>query len=273
MASAAVANDFGQHVRYWRKKSGCTQLELSLIAGYSQRHISFLESGRAKPSRETVIALSDALSVPVRKRNELLLAAGYAPLYSQEPLDSQVLRPALSIMQELLEMHRPFPAILVDRVWNTYGANENARMMFSHFTHESSQYANAESLNTLRFCLDPEGLRPYMLNWEQFMHSILRQLKDDLQTEVISEAHAALVETLENVLGKKKCADLVTQPALELKLQRGDLSLSFITMMSYLNFPMDATLADLRVETFLPSDVVTREYLNSLDQALARTSV
>ena len=171
---------FGQALRRWRTKRGRAQLELANLAGYSQRHISFLESGRSQPSRRTVVTLAEALDVPLRDRNGLLQAAGFAPMFSAEPLDSEFLRFALEAFEKVLQSHRPFPAIVVDRAWNMYAGNDNAFGLFEMYLHSPAAISDQTPLNVLRMTLSPEGTRNYIRNWPEYAQNILNHLKRDL---------------------------------------------------------------------------------------------
>ncbi|MDZ7783844.1 MAG: helix-turn-helix domain-containing protein [Halioglobus sp.] len=169
---------FGEQLRYWRRARGRTQLDLSMRAGYSQRHLSFLESGRSQPSRETVIVLSDCLDVPIRERNQLLHAAGFAPIYSEEAIDSSRLEEARRAVEDVLSSHRPFPALLVDRAWNTFGANVCAGALFGVLCTRPNPDDWDAGVNAIRLCIENAGMKPYIDNLGPFLHSVLGQLED-----------------------------------------------------------------------------------------------
>lgn len=262
---------FGEQLRYWRRARGNTQLDLSITAGYSQRHLSFLESGRSQPSRETVIVLADCLEVPVCDRNQLLQAAGFAPIYTEESIDSGRLEVARRAVEEVLRSHRPFPALLVDRAWNTYSANASAQALFSTFVHEPEQYPQDLRMNAVRLCIEDSGMKPYIENLGGFLTSVLGQLKVEIQRAVVHEELSALADEIHSVLRQVRPRVESAQEDLPigcLRLRRGDVSLALFTMMSTFNFPLDATLEELRIETFFPADQETRSYLIALDESI-----
>ncbi len=265
-------NSFGTQLRYWRKARGLTQLDVAMTSGYSQRHLSFLESGRSNPSRETVMVLAETLGVPVRERNALLDAAGFAPVYSQEPLTSEHLEIVLGAVHEVLASHRPFPALLVDRAWNTFALNETANVLFSQFVGGGDAYPSLDAVNAVRICLDDAGLKPFIRNWHGFMRGILGQLKTELRREVAHEGIAALIDDIQTALMASKAdrdASLADDfPVVRLQLERDGMQVSLFTMMSTFNLPLDATVAELRIETFLPADAASRAFLMALDESV-----
>lgn len=263
-------SSFGTHLRYWRKARGLTQFDVAMTSGYSQRHLSFLESGRSQPSRETVMVLAETLNVPVRERNVLLDSAGFAPVYTHEPLTSEHLEVVLGLVHDVLASHRPFPALLVDRSWNTYALNATANALFSQFVAGGDAYESLDAVNAVRICLDDAGLKPFIRNWHGFMRGILGQLKSELQREVVHEDIAALIDDIQNALARSKSeqdAPLGDDfPVVRLQLERDGMQNSLFTMMSSFNLPLDATIAELRIETFLPADDASRAFLLALDR-------
>lgn len=262
---------FAEQLRYWRRARGRTQLDLSMSAGYSQRHLSFLESGRSRPSRETVIALSDCLDVPLRERNRLLHAAGFAPVYSDEPIESARLQEARRAVENVLYNHRPFPALLVDRAWNTFGANACAGALFARFVHSPGSYDWDAGVNAIRLCIEDTGMKPYIDNLGSFLNNVLGQLRTELQRALVHEELSDLVADIETSLHSLDVASTPAQNALPvgcLRLRREDAALALFTMVSTFNFPLDATIAELRVETFFPADEATRAYLLAMDETV-----
>lgn len=264
-------SSFGTQLRYWRKARGLTQFDVAMVSGYSQRHLSFLESGRSQPSRETVMVLAETLGVPVRERNVLLDSAGFAPVYTQEPLTSEHLEVVLGLVHDVLASHRPFPALLVDRAWNTFALNTTANALFSQFVAGGGAYESLDAVNAVRICLDEAGLKPFIRNWQSFMRGILGQLKSELQREVVHEGIATLIDDIQTALkrsGSNQFAALGDDfPVVRLQLERNGMQISLFTMMSTFNLPLDATLAELRIETFLPADDATRAFLLALDES------
>lgn len=261
---------FGEQLRSWRSRRGRSQLELAELAGYSQRHISFLESGRSQPSRKTVINLSEALDVPVKARNGLLQAAGFAAVYSAEPISSEALRFGVATLEKVLEGHRPFPALIVDRAWNMYAANLNAMLLFNLFTVTPIQVSVEQPVNVLELCLSADGIRPSLSNWAEFASVFLTQLKRDLDHDPSQEHLRGLVHRF--AADAELRAYLSSQetpggnPFYTMNLARNGLEARLMTFVSEFAAPADSTLAELRVETFCPADEATRELLNQLDE-------
>ena len=162
---SVVASEFGQSLRYWRAKRGVSQLQLSADSGISQRHISFMESGRSQPSREMVLKLGLVLDVPLRQRNLLLLAAGYAPLYRERSLSDPELQPVRQALEYMLAQQEPYPAVVVDRLWNLVMANASAMRMLDWLLGPLEQRAPAlrSTVNLVTMMLHPQGLRAIRL--------------------------------------------------------------------------------------------------------------
>lgn len=201
----------------------------------------------------------------------LLDAAGFASVYTHEPLTSEHLEVVLGLVHDLLASHRPFPALLVDRSWNTFALNATANALFSQFVAEGEAYESLDAVNAVRICLDDAGLKPFIRNWHGFMRGILGQLKSELQREVVHEDIAALIDDIQTALARSKSEQDATLgddfPVLRLQLERSGMQISLFTMMSSFNLPLDATIAELRIETFLPADDASRAFLLALDRA------
>ena len=166
-----AANPAGILLRQWRDIRGKTQMDLSFDAGVSQKHISFVESGRSVPSRQMVLDLAQALDVPLRERNALLIAAGYAPFYSDQALDAPVMNSISKALQRMLRQHEPFPAIVMDRYWNVLMTNEAAPLLFNCFIDMA---ARPSPRNLLHLMFDPAGMRPFVANWpDRHAHCLL----------------------------------------------------------------------------------------------------
>lgn len=269
----ATNADFGGQLKYWRKRRRHTQMELAFVSGYSQRHLSFLEVGRAQPSRATIATLAEALDVPVSIRNDLYLAAGYAPIYTHEPLDSKALQPTMASMQELLTIHKPFPAMLIDRSWNMHGANPNAIALFTHFTYDATAFSQTTNINTARYCLHPDGMRRYMVNWREFVTKLLANAKREIANDGRDLDLHELVREIESALAEDDTTNPIipihSSPVTHLVLERDGVRLEFAALMSYFDSPFDATIAGLRLETFVPVDENTRVFLETLDQSVS----
>jgi transcriptional regulator with XRE-family HTH domain len=268
---------FGEAMRHWRRRRGRAQLELAFLTGYSQRHISFLESGRSRPSRASVLAIAEALAVPLRERNALLQAAGFAPVFTAEPLDSQSLAAAARALERLLESHRPFPAIVIDRAWNMYAANPPMLALLGRLSNAAAAFSVEQPVNVIELCLDPNALRPAVRNWSKFARGMVARLKRELDLDAGNEALARLVASLEADPELSRAGTATeavdTAPFGVLELARGAEVFRLFSLISHIGNPLDSTLSELRLETFLPADDTTRQSLEALDAAQPADSV
>src|SRR5580692_926832 len=174
----------GVILRQWRNIRGKTQLDLSFDAGISQKHISFVESGRSIPSRQTLLDLAQALDVPLRERNELLTAAGYAALYPHHALDAPAMNSINKALQRMLRQHEPFPAIVLDRHWNVLMTNDAAPRLFNCFIDIA---ARPSPRNLLHLVFDPAGMRPFVANWPATARGLLARVYREALGRVIDE--------------------------------------------------------------------------------------
>ncbi|THD44381.1 MAG: helix-turn-helix domain-containing protein [Bradyrhizobium sp.] len=168
---------FGELLRNWRKMRNVSQLELALAAEVSQRHVSFLESGRSKPSSNMALALAEQLDMPLRARNELLAAAGYAAFYPERSLDSVALAPTVAILKRMLEHHEPFPAFVLDAGWNIVMVNQAAERLLGWFVARAKSSDDRAQANFLEIICDPGGLRPFVRSWPHTGAALLARLR------------------------------------------------------------------------------------------------
>lgn len=257
------AQAFGPLLRSWRTTRGQSQLALGLRAGVSTRHVSYLETGRAAPSREMVLTLSQALEVPLRERNLLLAAAGYAPLYHETPLDAPALGPVRDALQFLLAATEPNPTFVVNRRYDVLDANATGRWLLSTFVMEPERFTNP--CNMARLLIDSRGMKPFVQNYEEVARKVFGRLRRDLGA---AHARDAVDEAL---LGEveRAWADLENPPAaadalpliVGVRLRRGELSLNLFTTISTLGTPLDVTLQEIRIETLFAADAETKQVL------------
>ncbi|WP_236241326.1 helix-turn-helix domain-containing protein [Streptomyces sp. CC228A] len=267
MTTVAASTGVGPLLRQWREQRRLSQLELALRAGSSARHISFVETGRSRPSQEMVLRLAEQLDVPVRERNALLLAAGYAPLYGESPLDAPELGPLREGMERLLTGYEPYPALVVDGSYTVLGANRGITMLLGGLP----EHLLAPPLNAMRVTLHPEGLAPRIRNLRQWRGHLLAQMERQLAL-VRSEPLRALYEEVaayplpEPVAGGPEADTDAPYPyfALPLRIEHDGRLLSFVSSVSTFNTPLDVTVAELAIETLLPADPETAAYLRSL---------
>ncbi|MCC0095004.1 helix-turn-helix transcriptional regulator [Streptomyces flavotricini] len=255
----------GALLRTWRERRGISQLELAGRAGSSSRHISFVETGRSRPSKEMVLRLADHLDVPVRERNTLLLAAGYAPHYTQTPLDD----PSLGVLREGLERlltgYEPYPALVVDATYDVVAANRGIAMLLDGLP----EHLLVPPLNAMRITLHPQGLAPRIRNLGEWRGHLLAQMERQIALSR-SAPLRALYEEVSGypVTGRPGEAgagaeEAVPHIALPLLIEHDGHLLSFVSSIATFNTPTDVTVAELAVETLLPADAATAKYLRS----------
>ncbi|MGW3418530.1 helix-turn-helix domain-containing protein [Streptomyces phaeochromogenes] len=278
-ASAATsAKGVGPLLRGWREQRRVSQLELALRAGSSARHISFVETGRSRPSEEMVLRLAEHLDVPVRDRNALLLAAGYAPRYPETPLDDPALDALREGVERLIQGYEPYPAFVVDATYNVVAANRGIAMLLDTVP----EHVLAPPLNAMRLTLHPEGLAPRIRNLREWRGHLLAQMERDialrrseplraLYEEVAAYPYPSEGSSTEGSSGNESenesdegPGETVPYLALPMQIEHDGRVLSFISSISTFNTPMDVTVAELAIETLLPADPATVKYLQSL---------
>ncbi|MEN1889162.1 helix-turn-helix transcriptional regulator [Streptomyces mirabilis] len=261
----------GPLLRGWREQRRVSQLELALRADSSARHISFIETGRSRPSEEMVLRLAEHLDVPVRERNALLLAAGYAPHYPETPLDDPSMDALRQGMERLIQGYEPYPALVVDATYTVLAANRGITMLLEGVCESLL----TPPLNAMRLTLHPEGLAPRIRNHREWRDHLLAQMERQIaldRSEPLRALHAEVaaypVPEQEREGEREGELDGGVEPvpyfALPLQIEHGGRVLSFISSISTFNTPMDVTVAELAIETFLPADPATVTYLQSL---------
>jgi transcriptional regulator with XRE-family HTH domain len=249
---------FGRLLRQWRHARGMNQLALATDADISIRHLSFLETGRAQPSRAMVERLSTVLDVPLADRNVLLMAAGYAPHYGERDLESPELEPVRRALQFILRQQEPYPAIVIDSLWNVVMSNAASRRIFGLFRGPAT-LAREHARNALHSTFHPDGLRPFIVNWEELAGPLMQTVHRDA---AISGAVARLRDELlayPGVPSRWRTPELRVgaPPLLTMRLRKGDLALAFFSTITTLASPQDVMLAQLRIECFHPADTAT----------------
>ncbi|MHC3468886.1 helix-turn-helix domain-containing protein [Streptomyces sp. 7R007] len=270
--SAAADKGVGPLLRAWRERRRVSQLELALRADSSARHISFIETGRSRPSEEMVLKLAEHLEVPVRERNSLLLAAGYAPHYPETPLDSPALDALRAGMERLIQGYEPYPALVVDATYDVVAANRGITMLLDGVPESLLQ----PPLNAMRLTLHPQGLAPRIRNLREWRGHLLAQMERQIALDRSARLRALYEEVAaypvpEPVPEPEREQEQEHEPdedvpyfALPLRIEHGGHLLSFVSSISTFNTPMDVTVAELAIETFLPADPATVKYLRSL---------
>ena len=266
-ASSSQPSPFGRLLREWRARRGMSQLRLATEAGVSSRHLSFVETGRSQPSREMVLRLSEALDVPLRERNALLGAAGFAAVFRESSLGAPELAPVERMLGFLLAQYEPFPAYLVDRCTRVLRANRAGLATFAPFVNDAPVWRETP-LNLMRLTLDPAGLRPAIVNWEEVASALLVRLAREAALASADTELAALVEELRAIPGlpdSVRVPDLTRPPPpiLAVHLKGDGVDLRFFTMLTTLGTPQDVTLQDLHIESFMPADAETESRLRT----------
>jgi transcriptional regulator with XRE-family HTH domain len=253
----------GTLLQEWRRRRRLSQLALASGSAVSARHLSFIETGRARPSREMVLHLADRLQVPLRERNRLLLAAGYAPLFAERTLDEPELQQAREALERFLAAHEPYPAIVVDHRWNLLLTNRAVALLTEGVAPELLE----PPANALRIALHPQGLAPDILNFAEWSGHLLHRLRR--QVELTEDAEAArLHDELAAYPGVETDAPSAEVPTrdeilLPLRIRRGGRELSFLSTVTVFGSALDITLAELTIEAFYPADAETARALSA----------
>jgi transcriptional regulator with XRE-family HTH domain len=250
---------FPARLVWWRRRRGLSQLQLATAAECSQRHISFLELGRAKPSREMVLRLAMAMDVPLRHSNELLLAAGYAPAWTETNLEAPALAPIRDALDYMLAQQEPFPAVVVDRRWNLIQANKGAVALVEFLV---GPVVPGAVLNLADALVAPDVLRPHLTNWVDIARYFLRSVEADAAADGTAET----AELLERLLSYQDVRSAMSPsappsadgPVLPMHFRKGKTNLRLFTTIATLGTPQDITLQELRIESFFPMDDETQ---------------
>lgn len=250
----------GELLRYWRRMRGTSQLELASAAATTPRYVSFVETGRAQPSRQMVARLAGALDVPLRERNGLLLAAGYAPSYPHARLDAPELAQVRAALTAMLEQHEPFPAVVLDPGWNVLRANDGATRLFGGLLAPDPI---PEPANVLRLMIEPGPVRDAVLNWPEVVPALLDRARReavggvlDLQTaELVGELRAR-PEVARVLAGAEPSP--AAPPVLGVRFRLAGADRAFFSVVSTVGTPIDVTAQELRLEAFFPADEATR---------------
>jgi transcriptional regulator with XRE-family HTH domain len=270
MTTISPATGVGGLLREWRMRRRLSQLDLSVEAEVSARHLSFVETGRSRPSRELVLHLAEHLDVPLRERNALLLAAGYAPSYRSTPLDADEMSPVRAALDKILAGHEPYPAVVVDRRWDLVTANASALAIL---TDGVDPTLLAPPANTLRVSLHPDGLAPRIGNLAEYSAHLLERL----HRQTVASADPELLALHDELRRYPGVSDEPAPPFdaaamlfVPLVLRAGAAQLSFFSTLATFGTAVDITVAELAIESFFPADEATAAALHELS-APART--
>jgi transcriptional regulator with XRE-family HTH domain len=250
------ASPVGALLQHWRKVRHMSQLALANEAEVSPRHVCFLETGRARPSREMVLLLATALDVPLRERNALLLAAGFAPVYKETNLDAPELGPVRVALDAILRQQEPFPAVVMNRHWDILTTNDAARRFFTMLLGAERAAGPA---NLIRMMFDPAGVRPYVANWESTAEALIQRIYRESIGGIKDDTTAAL---LEEVLAypdvprrwRKPNVEIPLIPVLPVSFAKDGKTFNYFSAVTTLGTPLDVTLQEVRVESLFPVD-------------------
>ena len=249
----------GALLQYWRRARNLSQLALAHEAEVSPRHLCFLETGRAKPSRDMVLLLADALAIPLRERNALLLAAGFAPMFRESTLDDRELAPVRTAIDAILKQQEPYPAVVMNRHWDIVANNTAATRFFGMLLDGRTPKGAG---NILRLMLHPEGLRPFVENWEAVAQSLVRRVHREAVGGALDDTGRALLAEVLSYAGvpsRWHTPDLEAPliPVVPVSFRHRDQAFHFFSAVTVLGTPQDVTLQELRVECFFPMDDAT----------------
>lgn len=248
----------GALLRHWRALRGKSQLRLSADSGITQKHISFVESGRSRPSRGLLLGLAEALEMPLRERNDLLVAAGFAPVYPAAPLDAAAQTGLQAALARMLRQHEPFPAVVLDRHWNVQSANDAAPRFFGCFADLRAWPAPR---NLLQLMFDPAGVRPCIANWDETARGLLARVRRESPGHAPDAGTQAVLDTL----GRYPGVDLRAQapspadesPVIPLRFSKGGETLSYFSLVTTVGAPRFVAAEELRLECMFPADEAT----------------
>src|SRR6201996_1000990 len=256
----------GHHLREWRQRRHLSQLDLAGDAEISARHLSFVETGRAAPSREMVLKLAERLDVPLRERNVLLVAAGYAPAFPQRALDDPALKAAREAINLVLKAHEPNPALAYDRHWNLVSANR----MVAPILEGLSPRLLAQPINILRLAFHPEGLAPRTINLAEWCGHLLERLHRQCEATADPELLALYRDLRSYPIPARSGPLPPDNVAIPFKMRLNGDILSFFSTTMIFGTPVDITLSELALETFFPTDELTAARMRSLAARMDR---
>jgi transcriptional regulator with XRE-family HTH domain len=261
------ANRVGPLLRDWRTSRGISQLDLALRSGFSARHVSFIETGRTQPSRQAVLVLAETMEVPLRDRNRLLEAAGYARVYPQTAFAAAEMEHVRGVLQFILDRHKPYPALVLDRYSNCLMGNGESSRLLREVADES---LIGEHANHLRVVFHPLGARRFIVNWSEVARHLWGRTQRELGHAPDDPAAADLLAELQSyldpaILDKPVASFSTGDLLLPIHIRKDDLELRLFSTIMTLGTPQDVTLQELRVETFFPADDLSDKVWRKLD--------
>jgi transcriptional regulator with XRE-family HTH domain len=259
--SDSQAATVGDVLRLWRERRGLSQLALATEAEVSQRHLSFIESGRSAPSRGKVLDLAAALDMPLRDRNALLLSAGYAPVFSERTWDASGMEVVDMAVRRMLRQQEPYPALVLDRYWNVVLTNDAAPLFFGSFIDLN---ARPKPRNMLHLIFDPAGMRPFVVGWERAAASLIARVHREAAGRVVDDRTRDLIDELLAYPDVERhwrdAVDTAGLPVIPLSFLLGGIVLSYFSMVTTVGAPIDVLTQELRIECLFPADADTERH-------------
>ncbi|MBP6010855.1 MAG: helix-turn-helix transcriptional regulator [Alphaproteobacteria bacterium] len=256
-----IGEQFPNLLKSWRSKRRMSQLDLALASGVSQRHVSFLESGRAKPSRSMILQLSETLEVPLRERNDWLTAAGFAPVFRARPLDDPQMTQVMHAVRMMLTSAAPFPAVAIDRAWNIRLSNKPFDMMSELIGPDLWTRVGGAERNLMRLFFHPNGIKPLVTNWAAVAPLLWHRAQREAEALGGQEMKAVLADLSQYQEAETLWAaeDAALVPVLPLEMTKDGLRISLFTVIATFGTAQDITADELRIETLYAADEATRQ--------------
>ena len=256
-------NTFSESIKYWRNNRGLSQLELSLDANVSSKHISFLETGKSQPSKEMVIHLSQVLNIPLFERNRILEQSGFAKIYSNNDLEKVDMQPVYQAISLMLENHNPYPAVVFDWDWNLLMDNTSFQMINAHIKKINPQFSDNNNFMELLF--DPNGYRPFIENWNEFAYVLLQRIYRERSLR--PDQHNRLLQNIFQFPDipsdwQNNINDTNINPMLSVTLNIGDIRLKLFSTLATFGTPVDITMQEIVIEQYFPADEFTKQFFN-----------
>lgn len=257
--ATTTTSEFGSILRHWREARRFSQLDLALQADVSSKHVSFLETGRTQPSREMIVRLCNAMDLPLRDRNVMLSAAGFASVYNESSLDSPAFQEVDGALQRILDVHEPYPAIVMDADWTIRRQNRGAVALTTRFIEDPATLSS----NAFELLFSERGLQPYVEDWDALSSMLLMRLFREAVASSNESRKRALFDRIENMPAaprdwRERANRLPSGPTVDLVLKKADLACRFFTTVTTFGTPQDITLQELRIESYFPADDATR---------------
>jgi transcriptional regulator with XRE-family HTH domain len=263
----AEASPFPRLLKAWRQKRRLSQLELALESGVSQRHVSFLESGRARPSRSMILQLSETLEVPLRDRNDWLVAAGFAPVFRERALDDPQMGQVMGAVRMMLANHEPFPAVAIDRAWNVRLSNRPFDLLVAMTGEDAWARVGGTHRNLMRLLFHPNGIQPLVANWRTIAPLLWHRARREADALGGQEMKAILAELApyQDAETLWSAEDAALVPVLPLEMEKDGLRVSLFTVIATFGTAQDVTADELRIESFFPADEATARLFRQTD--------